>query len=367
MLNIYKIQILVVAFMFTSTVYSELQCLSGKPSQTHLLDQLAKAKKESPVSKLISEKYKLGTKTEADSFCETCNNQDSSLLSSSLKKISTEKTIFKAECVEAAATIKTGSNEISCPDQRVAKHNFCVTKSLMNYQSAVVSEFYKCVKSSTTDSFPMSPEGLFELYSLESGFKPAFTNNGGTGLGQLTGIFIQDLHQAHRGRKLLNTISASNENSCAAAKIILQKDLLQAPSFSNKCNFTQYGEGLERNVLYTIAGLAKSWDKDISRYMKAYSEKYKSDPLIKKAQERALLNAYGYGGNAAARAAIVRLSSLPPKDFIKSYDNDNRTKKANYLTLYTSRMKKKQTSLTALLPEFMKSAFKTEGSSACIE
>ncbi len=355
-----KIFFLSLLFAFNSN--AQEKCLSGKTGNNHLIDQLQKARSESPISKLISAKYNIDQKTEADSNCVDCEKPKNK----SPQKISAnQKTYFKSECIEAAASIQTGSREISCPDQKIAKHQFCFTKSLVTYQNAVLSEMYKCVKFTT--GLPLTPDGLFEMYTLESGFKPAYTNGGGTGLGQLTGIFIKDLHQKHRGLSTLNSIAKSTEKSCDAAKIILNKDLKSQPQFKNKCEFTQYGEGMERNILYTLSGLASSWKKDIEPLMKDFSAKNADNNLLPKAQERALLNSYGPGGRAAARAAVRRLSKLTPEKFIAAMDKPMMTENNNNLTVYTTRMHKKQNIIGQKLTGQLQSLFNKEGSSACTE
>jgi hypothetical protein len=356
-------KIFFLSLLFIAYAHAQEKCLSGKVGNNHLIEQLQKAKSVSPIAKLISAKYGLDQKTEADSNCADCEKQKNK--NQDLKNITKEKTFFKSECIEAAASIQTGSREISCPDQKIAKHQFCFTKSLVTYQNAALSEMYKCVKFTT--SLPITPDAIFEMYTLESGFKPAYTNGGGTGLGQLTGIFIKDLHQKHRGRKILESIQNSKNNSCDAAKIILQQDLKKEPNLKNKCEFTQYGEGLERNILYTLAGMASSWQKDIEPLMKDFSKKNADHSLLAKAQAKALLNAYGPGGRAAARAAVRRLSKLSPENFIAAMDKPLMTSVNNNLTVYTSRMHKKQNIIAQKLSGQLKLSFKKEGSSACTE
>lgn len=343
-------------------------CLSGLPGQNHLIEQFNKAKSESPISKIISEKYGLGPKTEAD--CPTCSASAGNSNLEDLRRITKEKSSFKIACLEAAAKIQTGSKQISCPDKKIANHSFCYTKPMAEYQNAVVSEFYKCLKS--VNPMPVTMPGLFDIYTNESGFKSAYINGGGTGIGQLTSIFIDDLHQKHRGYSVLNSINTSLDKSCESAKKIVSKDLLQKPTLQNICDFTQYGEGFERNILYSISGMASAWNKDYAPIMKNYNKTYADHPLLQKAQEKVILNGYGSGGRAAGRAAFIRLSGLPPDKFIKAMDKPlYGIKKSNgksiNLTSYATKTKKKQDTIGKTLPEPLKSEFKTEGSTACME
>ena len=246
-------------------------CLSGKPGQNHLIEQFNKAKSESPITKIISEKYHLGPKTEAD--CPTCSAPTVNSNLEDLRKITKEKSSFKMACLEAAAKIQTGTEQISCPDQKIdffgakkdkngkpiSAYGFCFTKPMVEYQNAVISELFKCVQSA--NPMPVTMTGLFDIYTNESGFKPAYTSNAGKGLGQLTGIFIDDLHQKHRGYSVLNSINKSTDKSCEAAQKIVSADFLKKPTFENICQFTQYGEGFERNILYSLSGMASAWNK----------------------------------------------------------------------------------------------------------
>lgn len=355
--------LILIIFVFSHSTFSQEKCLSGKPGNNHLSNQLKNAQANSPISKLISAKYGIGIQTEAD-VCVNCENTKNPIVDH--QKVAKEKTFIKTECVEAAGTIQMGTNEISCPDAKIAKHNFCFTKKHTDYQNAVLSEFYKCVKS--VNPMPLTIQGLFEIYTLESGFKPAYSSRGGNGLGQLTSVFIKDLHQKHRGKIVFNKILNSNEPSCEAAKLIIQKDNLKQPTLDNKCDFTQYGEGLERNMLYTVTGLANTWNKNISPRMKNYSAKYSGNPFLQRAQEKALMNSYGFGGNAAAYNAIFTLSHLAPKNFVAAMDKPLIAyKNGDNSTAYTMRIKKKQDIIGQKLSEPLKSQFAKEKSSACLE
>ena len=350
-----------IIFVFANQFASaQEQCLSGSESNKQLLENLKEAQANSPIAMKISEKYDLLKKTEAG-VCTECERAPRRPLPS----LSPNKTYFKEECVQAAAQIKTSSNEVSCPSGKNGFHKQCFSRTFFKYQNAVISEFYKCIRR--TQNFPITPEALFEMYSLESGFKPYYSNPGGTGMGQLTGIFIKDLHMKHRGRPVIESIAQSTHEDCETAKIIAEKDLKKEPSLNNKCSFIQAGEGLERNILYSLMGLANSWNKDIEPLLKNYIKKYERDPQILDVQYKALINSYGPGGRAAARASIRRLSKLAPKDYVKAMSRPLMTEDGDNLNVYTNNMANKQKQIVQFFIEPMKSEFKKNGARACLE
>jgi hypothetical protein len=359
-------------FSITSvSALSKDRCIVGNEKNSQLQVGLKSAQTESPITQKIYQKYNLLPKTEADSNCPTgdCRNntavQKLSALPTGGAQASPAYVHLNEACVEVAAQVKAGSAEIDCPSRKTGKFNFCYPKSMANYQSAVTSDFYNCLRK--TQDFPLTIDALFEMYTLESGFKPYYANTGGTGMGQLTGIFIKDIHQKHRGRPILQSIADSTDSQCEAAKLIAQKDLQKEPSLANKCDFVQVGEGLERNILYTLVGMSNSWNKDIGPLMKDYIKKNERDPAILEVQKKALLNAYGAGGRAAARAAIRRLTKLKPADFAKAMTRPLYTAEGQNLTTYTTNIALKQKQIEKIMNEPLLSEYKKNGARACLD
>ena len=370
------IYILLLFCFSTSTYANQQSCLSGDADKTQLIDQLTKAQNKSEISKAITEKYQLNNpqKTEADAIenCPECLNiskaSQASLNLSQIKDLSQKnkstKPLFKDECLAAVAQIKTSTNQLLCPSGEKTKKALCVTNDMYQYQAAVISEFYQCVKAET--NFPITPEVLFEMYALESGFRPNYAYAGGVGVGQLTSIFVKDIHQKHRGQKFLKQIESSKNESCKVAQPIVAKDLKKQPSLKNRCDFIQYGEGFERNTLYTLVGLANSWERDIAPKMKKFNEINKGNSALPRAQQLALMNAYGSGGPAAARAALNLLTRLNPTDFINEIQKPLFSPKGKNVTEYTSKMKSKQDRLTKLFKAPAQLDFANNGARSCI-
>jgi hypothetical protein len=360
-------------------VFAADQCLSGNPGNNHLVTQLAQAKTKSAISSELFKKYNLDQTPQADpplTTCVSCQqgpgsqplNKDNQTTAEIMRRVSIDGgLLLRADCLNAAGQTDTTTSELKCPEgTSSSKYNFCFNQDMSRYQNAAITDFYKCVKKLT--NFPLSPAALFEMYSLESGFKPHFAYEGGVGMGQLTGIFVADINQKHRGFNILKKVADSADPDCNIAKKIATKDTKNPISLSNnRCKFVEYGEGMERNVLYTMIGMANSWEKDIEPLMGTYMEKHKANPDVKRAAELALLNTYGPGGRAAARAAVRRLKKLPPKEFINKIGKPMYgTRGQRNLTGYIEKMKKRQQEITKVMTPAQRKAHNTQGAQSCV-
>lgn len=359
------------------SVFAAEQCLSGKPGNNHLITQL-KNVKASPITGALYKKYNLDPNLKSESpktGCTTCSlyrgsGTDQKAMQDFFKvkqSLSTEVgLLLNAECLQAAGKTDTATSELKCPDGTSnSNHNFCFTEDMSRYQNAAITDFYKCIKKLT--NFPLTPRGLFEMYSLESGFKPHFAYSGGVGMGQLTGIYVADINQKNRGFRVLEKVANSADNDCSIAKKIATKDVKNPLTLSkNRCEFVEYGKGMERNVLYTMIGMANSWDKDIEPLMEAYQQKYKNNPDLKRALELALLNSYGPGGRAGARAAVRRLTKLNPKDFVAQISKPMPGKKGRNLTQYVTKMLKRQSEIAKVMSPDQRLAHSKQGAQSCV-
>ncbi len=378
--------------LLTATSFStsaQETCLSGKKENGNLITQLNMAKAKSPVTEIIYKQYKLkdATLVEASPKCAECEKDKKLMeppkeiegLSSRLNGAPSAPTlVFKPECLATSNTFSAGTNEVACPHGEKMKANksknngLCITNEIMTYQNAVISSFLSCARRSGLTTF--SASSLYKMFSIESAFKPQYASRGGVGMGQLTSIFVEDIHQPWRGRKFLEKISKSDLQECEAAKLIAQEDLLSKPKIADTCSFIQSGKGLERNILYSLVGMANSWEKDIEPKLKSYLEKNKNNPLIDEVKDIALVNAYGHGGRVAARALISRLESLPPEKFLDrvkkplSFSKRLTNGKMQSINLngYSVGMAERQEKINAKLPEPLKSEHKNQGALACV-
>ncbi len=368
--------ILFPALLLALPSFSAEQCISGDPGATNLIDQMKTAAKSSALTKMIYQDYQIGvhpTQAQAPATdCKDCNAEKEKQRTGHLDKLpapgaipAAPQVLFKKECLAESGHFKADTAEVTCPEGKKARNrNLCLTENLLEYQNAVISSFSGCMLKSGFKS--MDSASLFKLYSLESAFKPQYAYNGGVGIGQLTRVFVEDIHQKHRGLKFLKAIANSNDKECNAAKIIASEDIKNKPQIANTCSFTSVGEGLERNILYTLVGLENSWEKDISPKFKSYNERYKNDPKLKEAQDLALLNSYGPGGRVAARAAVERLSSLPPEKFIAAIKKPMTKVRGQSLSIYINKMEARQKQLEKEFKEPLRTEFAELGAEACV-
>ncbi len=373
----------------TNRAWAAESCLSGNKENGNLITQLNLAKAKSPITEIIYKQYNLKdiAKVEASTPCLECTNSEKLMeqpkqiegLSSELNGAPrAPKLLFKAECLAASNTFDTGTNEIMCPNgeklrsKNPSRDGLCINNEIMTYQNAVISSFLSCAKRSGLTTF--SATSLYKMFSVESAFKPQYSSRGGTGMSQLTGIFVEDIHQPWRGRKFLDKIAKSDLQECDAAKLIAQEDLNSKPNISNTCSFMQTGKGFERNILYGLIGMANSWEKDIEPKLRSYLAKNENNPLTEEIKEVALINAYGHGGRVAARALVARLDGTSPEQFLAavkkpiSFSRTLKNGKTSKVTLngYSLGMNKRQDQIKAKLSEPIKTEYASKGAAACI-
>ncbi|MBC7464356.1 MAG: hypothetical protein H7256_00045 [Bdellovibrio sp.] len=372
-------KILVASLFVFSAVYSfgvqaDDLCVSGNASSTSLIDQLNKAKTSNKLTQIIYQKYNLGAKQEATAqpVCTDCSSTAMKIpetiktaQSSALHSPEPPTLAFKQECLVVSNTSSSASAaQIACPSGTRAKGNMCITNEQLTYQNAVISNFVNCaVKEGLTG---IDLNAIFQKLSIESGFRPQYSSGNGTGMGQLTSTFIDDIHQKHRGYKYMKKIADSTNPDCDAAKLIASPDLKSKPKFSNKCEFISTGEGFERNILYSLIGTTTVWEMNLEPKLRPYLKKHASDSNIDDVKQLSVMNAYGSGGPAAAAAAIRRLSARSPAEFVKGMKKPLKTMSGKNLTQYTSNIEKRQNKIGDKLPEPIKSEFAKVGADACI-
>lgn len=375
-------QILVLILLCPLIAFAdEPTCTSGKPSQSNLVDQLSKAKTDSPITKIISKTYKLDIvpvegqiKEECTDGCESSTPAGATQAAAAIGAIPTTTPLvpkaptlaLKTECMQISDQFKsTESFEYSCPDGKKQRNRgMCITVDLLKYQNAAISNMISCMASlgfSAVDS-----NSIFQKYSIESTFKPQYSSTGGVGIGQLTNIFVDDIHQVGRGFEYLKQVADSTNPECEAAKIIAAKDISKKPNLNFRCQFMSMGEGMERNILYSMIGITTVWEKNLEPTFRKYLNKYADHPQLAEAKRLGIMNAYGSGGPAAAMAAIRRLSSLPPDKFVQAIKKPLYTKSKTNLTQYTSNIARRQRDIAKLLPADLQSLYAEKGPEACI-
>lgn len=371
-----QIRLILAVLLFPYSVFAQETCVSGKPNQGNMVSQLNFAKAKMPITEIIYRQYELKPKTEGGTNCKDCEAakakrpEDLAAVASFIEGVpAAPKLLFKPQCLERSNQFDANAGEVSCPGgSRSKSRDLCQTSEILIYQNAVISSFMSCAKKLGMTT--VSPSTLYGIYSLESGFKPQFASNGGVGMGQVTGIFVDDVHQKWRGYKFLEKMAQTDLKECEAAKVLAQKDTQEKPKLSNVCSFIQLGEGFERNVLYTMVGMANAWEKDISPKMQSYIDSHPNSPQVEEIKNLILANTYGYGGRAAGRAMASRLSGLDPEKALEQARKPmtlvNKSGKRRSLNSYTARISARQNKIGEKLPEPLKTAFAKNGAKACI-
>ena len=371
-----KTLLILSAALFSTHFSYANQCISGDLKATELLDQMkaASTNTNSPAFHVF-QAYKKVDKPEGQSLAtgicqsEECKVKNDQL--NDLKKfaaandniLGAPNLLLKTDCLVAGSKFKASSSQISCPSGKRSKNfNFCINRDFLEYQNAIISSFMSCAAKSGIKT--LDAAHLMKMYTLESGFRPNYAYPGGVGIGQLTSIFVKDIHQAHRGRKYLNKIAASENAECKAAKVISERDLKKQPRHSDNCSFVSVGDGLERNILYSILGTATAWEKNIEPKLRKYFAKYKDHPQLEEVKNLALLNSYGPTGHAMA--LLERLSKYPPDRFAQAMKKPHATERAD-LTKYIQRIEARQSAMAkTMLLEPLKSQYAKDGVKACV-
>jgi hypothetical protein len=372
-------------------VSQQVSCVNGDPKLKKLVDQFENAKTTS-IYKLIA---KVDPQTAPPAKAEgdlppPCIPCQQALNPQALKNIPAElfdnikrytqvKTRIKADCSLAAAGHDSGTSEIICPEKSIIQKTkikngrsvmisdgACVTSEMINYNNSAQENIYACFKKYS--SSPITPASLFEIFSVESTYKANYSSTNGHGLGQLTDIFVRDAQQKGRGLGLLEKLALDSTPECDVAQKLASEDIGKTYRLPrDRCQFIQYGGGMERNMMFAMVGLNTLWEKNVSSYFSRYAKKYASDSNLPLVMEKVLQIAYGAGGPTAARAVINQNSDLTPNEFLERLSQPMNTTSGGKLTQYLANIAERQVSISKDLVEPLKSEFLKNGARACIE
>ncbi|MBC7740612.1 MAG: hypothetical protein H7061_00340 [Bdellovibrionaceae bacterium] len=382
----------------------QMTCNSGNANQMELEKQLVEAQKsKGSVANIISKKYNLIASDVTEAKCEFCFKQEGSfmtttsltqfaksLLGSILQTPRNPSVVigkvtelpatpaFKEACLLSANVTVSSSTQISCvqnangnyearkakPEE--TKFDPCITRSLLRYQNAVISNFHSCVQAEGLLGVDLN--AIFRKYALESGFRPSYNYGGGMGPTQMVGIFVDDVLMVGRGYELLQAVARSTNPECAAAKLIAQKDLKKEPSRSTPCEFIRPGEGLERSYLYSMIGVETVWRKNLRPQLESYLKELAAHPLIDEARRFIQITAYGAGGMPKAFSAIRLLKRKGPTEFVRIMRGKalNATAEENGIAWYSKNSEKKQVELSARLNVVDQAHYNDKGIDSCL-
>lgn len=376
----------------------EWDCINSNSKSNYLVKQYQEAMKTSPISDLIYKSFPVSpaAKTEADALldkpCTGCLAAQLKFPTAdieSFKKFVQSGVRINTACIRAARHFSATAPEVKCPENVEVSSpavysgkgktkkleeagGACVTLPMLDYQGLVLENMYRCIRKYS--SAPFSPATLFEIMSRESTFRPNYSDKwSGHGSGQLTQPFVKDTQQSWRGRPTLEAIAKDSTPECAAAAKLTQGDLSKNYQLSrDRCEFMQYGSGLERNALWMMVGLDTLWRKNLNPNFASYLKKHKDHPQLSKVMEKMLQMAYGRTGQGGMYAVYDKLKSLPPDRFLrelgKPMNITTSSGETSDLTAYVRELSSRQKDLAKYVdhPE-MKAQFAAEGASACIQ
>ncbi len=139
----------------------------------------------------------------------------------------------------------------------------CVDDKMTDYIHFAVNSAIQCLSGvGKIDS-----KTLFRKINNESAFNISVASGGGLGIGQMTTDAVKEMTdpQLGKGRYVLDHVSASNDPSCNGFKEVATQDLKTSPStsVSNRCAWLSPGDGLARNLMYSIGYYLTMRDKYI--------------------------------------------------------------------------------------------------------
>ena len=399
LLRIAVTSIVLILCAFSSAIAQDepWECINSNSKASYLKKQWQEAIQTSSISQLLYKDPILGkeAKAEADALlakpCAAClagplKTPTESM--TSLNKFVLSGSGINLGCIKAARSFSTATTEVQCPENKeksapaileisgkkkkvIEASGACVTLPMLDYQRQVFENFYRCIRKYSTA--PFNPATIFEIVSRESTFKPNYSSSAGHGSGQLTSDFINDVQQEGRGRTTLKALALDATPECAAAQKLAEGDLSKKLSLpKDRCQFIQYGSGMERNALWMMIGLDTTWRRNLAPNYKQYISKYKDHPDLSRVMEKMLQLSYGRAGYKGMYAVMSRLSRFPPDRVLKELQNhmplSTENPQTESLTAYLNEIADRQNKIVSYIddPNF-KVQFAKKGASACIQ
>tara|TARA_B110001454_G_scaffold219204_1_gene252270 strand:- start:84376 stop:85680 length:1305 start_codon:yes stop_codon:yes gene_type:complete len=139
----------------------------------------------------------------------------------------------------------------------------CVDDQMADYIHFSVNSAIQCLSGvGKIDS-----KTIFRKINNESAFNISVASRGGLGIAQITTSAVKEMTdpQLGKGRYVLDHVASSNDPSCNGFKDVAIHDLRNAPSteVSNRCAWLSPGDGLARNLIYSIGYYLTMRDKYI--------------------------------------------------------------------------------------------------------
>lgn len=229
--------------------------------------------------------------------------------------------MIKKECIVAAMKRNPGNKGYVCDYEGKSGENAskqivpkyygkasgrtaqCVDQGMTDYIHYAVNSAIQCLSGvGKVDS-----KTVFRKINNESAFNISVASNGGVGMAQLTSIAVKEMYDKSlgKGRYVLEHIAKSMDSSCSGFKDVAAQDLKKAPSTSaaDRCMWLSPGDGLARNLMYSIGYYLTMRDKYLAPILSRQAPN-----LVK---DEGLMNdltsiAYGAEGISHARGLLKK-------------------------------------------------------------
>lgn len=164
---------------------------------------------------------------------------------------------IKRECIQASMTRSPGNDGHICSQGKATSYGTaggktlqCVNNNMVDYVTFSVNSAIQCM---TPDKL-IDSRVIYKKLNNETGFNSSLAARGGVGIGQLTTPAIKELADPTlgKGRYILEDIKNSTRPECQPFKHIATKDLEDRPRVQNTCDWVSPGDGLARNLMYSI-------------------------------------------------------------------------------------------------------------------
>lgn len=293
------------------------QCIRGNPKDRRLIDRINSQKDMLTLKFRNSLQLEKGAATKADSFC--INDYDFKFYRISAAQAASrfrDGQAIKKQCVLASMQRAVEKKSFVCNSNRrpaqIEDEIPCVDDYVANYVRFALNEGIRCVSATIGR---IDPDVILKKINNESGFMYFLGDKYGVGLGQLTSDPIKDLlgyninnkYEEGNGRSIIERLANSKDEHCAVFKPILRNDLKSkkdpAPAME-VCRWLDSGDGLARNIIYSLAYFSYLQTKVIPSIVGTDSAVAKYPEVI----NQLALVAYGPEGRVLASKIATKIN-----------------------------------------------------------
>lgn len=312
----------------------ELKCFNDLENKrgytnTALMTALANAKDPLSIAFKSNQISALENGKSSNETCLLCKLRGSSETKNPMKSIQKmagklSSPQIKKECIVSslqrevrnAGYLCDSKDDITQKFKNGDKNTPCMDEKVVDFVHYAINQAIDCM-SPPGDA--IDPRFILKKINNETAFNFFMAYPGGVGLGQLTSPPVKDIAGWYTDKKkatfnqgnayhILESLMASNKASCAPFKKIIGAEMEFPPPVPGKeenyCKWLSVGEGVGRNLIYSLGYFVYSRDNTIKPAIA------RSAPAL--AKNKDLVNsltlvAYGPGGPAQAKSIISGL------------------------------------------------------------